>query len=169
MMAATMRRPVRVLLGLLLGLLAAGCASLPPPNLQPPDVSVADLALTDIGLDRLRFRVELEADNPNDFDMPLTNVRLDLTVFDVVLAEGFVVDSRVTLPALASRRVPVVFTVPTRRLLDVMQRFRSGSWNRFTYRLAGSARWGNTPFDVPFERSGDLDTLRRLAEIFGGG
>ena len=157
-----------MLLGLLLALLVAGCGSLPPANLQPPDVSVADLALTDIGLDRLRFRVELDADNPNDFDMPLTNVRLDLSVFDVVLAEGFVVDSRVTLPALASRRVPVVFTVPTSRLLDVMQRFRDGRWNRFTYRLSGSARWGNTPFDVPFERSGDLDTLRRLADIFGG-
>src|SRR5690606_20125517 len=96
--ASLPRRRVPILLGLLLALLVAGCGSLPPANLQPPDVSVADLALTDIGLDRLRFRVELDADNPNDFDMPLTNVRLDLSVFDVVLAEGFVVDNRVTLP-----------------------------------------------------------------------
>jgi LEA14-like dessication related protein len=169
MIVAPSRHPVARLIGLVLALFLAGCASLPPANLQPPDVSVADFALTDIGLDRLRFRLELDADNPNDFDMPLRNVRLDLTVFDVVLAEGFVVDSRVTLPALASRRLPVVFTVPTSRLLDVMQRFRGGSLNRFTYRLAGSARWGNTPFEVPFERSGDLDTLRRLLDIFGGG
>lgn len=149
--------------------LLAACGSLPPANLQPPDVSVVDLTLTDIGLDRLRFLAELQADNPNGVDVPLTDVRLDLTVFDVPLAQGFVVERRVTLPALGAQRVPVVFTVPTSRLLDVVERFKTGNWESFRYRLAGTANWGNTPFGVPFERTGDLDILKRLANLFGGG
>jgi len=147
--------------------LLAACGSLPPANLQPPDVGVSNVALTDIGLDRLRFQVLLETRNPNAVDVPLTNVRLDLTVFDVALAHGTVVERQVTLPAGGSLQVPVEFTVPTSRLLDVLDRFRNGNWDNFSYRLAGNANWGNTPFGVPFERSGNLDILKRLPIIFG--
>ncbi len=161
-----MNRARLLLVHLTLVLLAA-CGSLPPANLQPPDVSVSNLSLTDIGLDRLRFQVLLETRNPNAVDVPLTNVRLDLTVFDVALAHGTVVERQVTLPAGGSLQVPVEFTVPTSRLLDVLDRFRSGNWDNFSYRLAGNANWGNTPFGVPFERSGNLDILKRLSTIFG--
>lgn len=157
----------RLLLVHLLLLLLAACGSLPPANLLPPDVGVSNLSLTDIGLDRLRFQVLLDTRNPNAVDVPLTNVRLDLTVFDVALAHGTVVERQVTLPAGGSLQVPVEFTVPTSRLLDVIDRFRSGNWDNFSYRLAGHANWGNTPFGVPFERSGNLDVLKRLSTIFG--
>ena len=161
-----MNRARLLLVHLALVLLAA-CGSLPPANLLPPDVAVSNLALTDIGLDRLRFQVLLETRNPNAVDVPLTNVRLDLTVFDVALAHGTVVERQVTLPAGGSLQVPVEFTVPTSRLLDVLDRFRNGNWGNFSYRLAGNANWGNTPFGVPFERSGNLDILKRLPIIFG--
>ena len=72
-----------------------------------------------------------------------------------------------TLPARGRQQVPVEFTVPTSRLLDVLERFRSGNWDNFSYRLAGHANWGNTPFGVPFERSGNLDILKRLSILFG--
>jgi LEA14-like dessication related protein len=157
----------RLLLVHLTLILLVACGSLPPANLQPPDVGVSNLSLTDIGLDRLRFQVLLETRNPNAVDVPLTNVRLDLTVFDVTLAHGMVVERQVTLPAGGSLQVPVEFTVPTSRLLDVLDRFRSGNWDNFSYRLAGHANWGNTPFGVPFERSGNLDILKRLSIIFG--
>jgi LEA14-like dessication related protein len=163
-----MNRLKRLLVPFAVALLAA-CGSLPPSNLQAPEVGVSDLTLTDIGLDRLRFLVMLETVNPNEVDVPLTNVRLDLTVFDVALAQGTVVERQVLLPARGRQQVPVEFTVPTSKLLDVLDRFRSGNWDNFNYRLAGRANWGNTPFSVPFERSGNLDTLKRLAIIFGGG
>lgn len=158
---------VRLVLVALLASLLGACGSLPPANLQAPEVSVSDLVLTDIGLDRLKFLVTLDTANPNDVDVPLTNVRLDLTVFDVALAQGTVIERQVTLPSRGSRRVPVEFTVPTSRLLDVIARFRTGNWENFSYRLAGSANWGNTPFGVPFERSGNLDILKRLSILFG--
>ena len=148
-------------------LLLAACGSLPPANLQAPEVGVSDLTLTDIGLDRLRFQVMLETINPNDVDVPLTNIRLDLTVFDIALANGTVVERQVTLPSRGRQQVPVEFTVPTSRLLDVLERFRAGNWDNFSYRLAGHANWGNTPFGVPFERTGNLDILKRLSIIFG--
>lgn len=158
-------------IGLLLAHLAvvllSACSSLPPPNLQAPEISVGDLALTDIGLDRLKFLVTLETLNPNDVDVPLTNVRLDLTVFDVALAQGALIERQVTLPSRGRQLVPVEFTVPTARLLDVLERFRRGNWDNFNYRLAGHANWGDTPFGVPFERSGNLDILKRLSILFG--
>ena len=123
MIAATRRLPA--LLALLAALLH-GCAALPPANLQSPEITVSDLSLTDIGLDRLRFLVTFDALNPNDVDVPLTNVRLDLTVFDVVLAQGTMVERHVTLPSRGRQRVPVDFTVPTSRLLDVIARFKAG-------------------------------------------
>ena len=144
-----------------------GCAALPPANLQAPEVGVSDLELTDIGLDQLRFRVTLNALNPNEVDVPLTNVRLDLTVFDVALAQGTTIERRVTLPAGGRQRVPVEFTVPTSKLLDLIARFKTGNWDDFTYRLVGQANWGNTPFGVPFERTGNLDVLKRLLILFG--
>lgn len=158
----------RLLPAILLTCLLNACSALPPANLQPPEVAVADLALADIGLERLRFLVTLDTINPNDVDIPLTDVRLDLTVFDIAVAQGTVVQRQVTLPARGSRRIPVEFTVPTSRLLDLVARFRSGNWTDFSYRLSGQANWGNTPFQVPFERSGNLDILKRLAIVFGG-
>ncbi len=68
----------RLLPAILLTCLLNACSALPPANLQPPEVAVADLALADIGLERLRFLVTLDAINPNDVDIPLTDVRLDL-------------------------------------------------------------------------------------------
>ena len=109
----------------------------------------------------------LETINPNTVDVPLTNVRLDLTVFDIALAHGTVIERRVILPAGGSQQVPVEFTVPTSKLLDVLERFRSGHWDNFSYRLAGYANWGDTPYGVPFERSGNLDILKRLSILFG--
>ena len=156
------------LIATLFAVLLHACAALPPANLQAPDIGVSDLALTDIGLDRLRFLVTLDALNPNEVDVPLTNVRLDLTVFDVALAQGAMIERHVTLPAGGRQRVPVEFTVPTSKLLDVIARFKSGNWDDFTYRLAGQANWGNTPFGVPFERTGNLDVLKRLLILFGG-
>ena len=122
-------------------LLLAACGSLPPANLQAPEVGVSDV--------------------------PLTNIRLDLTVFDIALANGTVVERQVTLPSRGRQQVPVEFTVPTSRLLDVLERFCAGNWDNFSYRLAGHANWGNTPFGVPFERTGNLDILKRLSIIFG--
>lgn len=151
----------------LFALSSASCSVLPPANLRPPDVAIADLALTDIGLDRFKFRAALETFNPNDLVVPLTNVRVDLTVLDVKLAEGLVIERRVELPARGRTTIPVEFTVPTARLLDLITRFRTSGWATFDYRLAGSANWGDTPFGVPFERSGNLDVLKRLADIFG--
>lgn len=161
-----MNRTRRLLAPLAMALLAA-CSSLPPPNLQAPEVGVSNLSLIDIGLDRLRFLVMLETINPNTVDVPLTNVRLDLTVFDIALAHGTVIERQVMLPAGGRLQVPVEFTVPTSKLLDVLERFRSGNWDNFSYRLAGHANWGNTPFGVPFERSGNLDILKRLSILFG--
>jgi LEA14-like dessication related protein len=149
--------------------LGAGCGLMPPADLRPPEVAVADLTLTDIGLDRLKFKVLLQTTNPNDLVLPLTNVTMKLTAFGVELADGYVVERRLELPALGTATVPVEFTVPTSRLLDLLDRFRASNWDNFDYRLAGSANWGNTPFSVPFERTGNLDVLKRLSRLLGGG
>ncbi|MGE0803255.1 MAG: LEA type 2 family protein [Lautropia sp.] len=168
------RRPERrdgrrslVVLAAAAAVLPAACAALPPANLRSPEIAVADLALVDFGLDRLRLRAVLDTENPNDVVVPLTDIRMDLMVFGVALAQGFVVDRRVDLPARGRIAVPVEFTVPIGRLLDVVDRFRARGWEQFDYRLTGTANWGETPFPVPFERSGNLELLKRLPGILG--
>lgn len=156
----------RAVVAALLALLGA-CALVPPPNLRPPDIAIADLALTDIALDRLVFRVTVDTANPNDLPVPLTDIRMDLTVFGVELARGHVPQRRIELPALGRAAIPVEFTVPTGRLLDLLERIRNRGMDDLDYRLAGSARWGDSPFDIPFERSGNLDILRRLSGLLG--
>lgn len=158
---------IRRLLAVVAVALLSACQVLPPANLQSPEIAVSELALIDIGLDRLRFLVTLDTFNPNDVDVPLTDVRLDLQVFDIALAHGGVIERRVTLTSRGRQRVPVELTVPTGKLLDVLERLRSDDLENFSYRLAGHANWGNTPFPVTFERTGNLDILKRLSILFG--
>ena len=148
-------------------IVAGGCNSLPPPDLRTPRLEVADVSIRDVGLSELRFAVIVRADNPNDVDIPLTNLTFDLDVLDRPFASGIAVQPRVVLPRLARSDVPIEFTVPTMRLLDTVGQLATGRLSNLSYRFKGSANWGNSFIPIPFEKSGNLDVLRRLREALG--
>jgi LEA14-like dessication related protein len=73
----------------------------------------------------------------------------------------------ITIPARGSADLPLQLVVPTSRLLDAIGRARRlNDWSQFSYRIKGSANWGNSNFSVPFTREGSLDVIRKAIEVF---
>lgn len=144
-----------------LGALPA-CSALPPLDLKAPRLSFAGLSVPRAGLDEIEFLLTVIADNPNEVDVPLSNLRFDLELFGLPFASGAARDPRLTLPGRGTRQVPIAFTMPTSGLLDLVSKARSEGSGRLEYRLRGSANWGNSPFTIPFEKTGDLEALRKL-------
>ncbi len=144
----------------------AACSAFPPPDLKTPKLAFGSLSVPRIGLSEVDFLLTVVADNPNDLEVPLSNIRFDLDLFGQAFASGGTREPRLTLPRLGSREVPIEFTVPTSRLVDLISRVRADGAGRFEYRLRGSANWGSSPFAIPFEKTGDLDALRQLGRLF---
>jgi len=148
-----------------LALAAAACGVVPPIGLKPPKVTVADLAVRSLGLSEIRFALVLDAQNPNDVDVPLSNLRFDLDLMGRPFASGAALEPTVTLAAGTTQPVPIEFAVPTSRLLDLLREFGQADQRRLDYHLRGSANWGKSPFSIPFERRGEFETLQKLREL----
>lgn len=165
---AAARRAVRTSAALCVALaVAAGCGLLPPPDSKPPTVTLSDLSVTEVNLQRVRMTVRLEAHNPNSIDIPLSDVRFELALFGQPFTRGTVPEQRVTLPASASREVPVEFVVAASDLGALLRRLSAGPWPDAVWELKGSARWGASPLPIAFEKRGDSGSLRRLKELLG--
>ena len=52
-------------------------------------------------------------------------------------------------------------------VVDLVADAATGRLANLSYRLRGSASWGNSGFPIPFEKSGNLDVLRRMREVLG--
>lgn len=161
-------RRIVALAGVLALTLAAGCASLPPVNLQSPEVVLADIGITEIGLSEIRFEVVIEARNPNDVDVPMTNIRADLDLFGVPFATGVAPVGTIYLPKRGVQYVPMVFRVSTLRVLDSVKLARGMDWSKFSYRVRGTANWADSAVTLPFGRDGSLEVIKRAIEVFGG-
>lgn len=147
--------------------LPAACGMLPPPDLKSPKLDISDLSVLKLGLSELRFGLTLRADNPNDVDLPLSNLRFDLELLEQPFATGVVTESKVVIPRRGTKDVPVEFTVPTSRLLDLLKQVPRSDFAKLSYRLRGGAAWGWSGFPLSFEKRGDLDALRSLRELIG--
>jgi hypothetical protein len=145
----------------------AGCASVPPPNLKAPELSITHVSLARLGFETTRFEVLIEAWNPNAEDLPLSDVRLDLSLMGIALGSGTLPTDQLLLAGTTATRVPVTFAIPTARLLDVGLRLKTGGLSNAGYRLDGSARWGATGYRMPMVKEGNLDLLRRLGQLIG--
>ena len=145
----------------------SACNAFPPLNLKSPTLSFADFQVTQLGLSEIRFLLTVQADNPNEVDIPLSNLKFDLELLDRPFASGAGRDATLVLPARGTRAVPIDFTVPTVRLIDLVKGFRLTDVGSLAYRLKGSANWGSSGFSIPFDRRGDLEGLRKLLELIG--
>jgi LEA14-like dessication related protein len=160
------RRAALALLAAVAG--AAACGGLlPPPGLEPPTVAFTDLGIDSVSLDRVRFTVRIAARNPNPIDLPLSNVRVDLSLFGQPVAQGTVSEQRFTLPAGGARELPVAFTVATADLRAMLGRLVRSPSSDPVWEVRGSAHWGSSPLAIPFQRRGDAESLRKLRERLG--
>ncbi len=151
----------------LLATLLAACGLLPPANLVSPRISFVDFALRDIGLSEIRFTLVVSADNPNDVDVPLRDISFQLDLLGSAFADGSVANGRIDLPARGQREITVDFTASTSRLLAIFERLQGTGRAEPLYRLRGTASWAGSGIPIRFERSGDLEALRRLRQILG--
>ncbi len=145
----------------------SGCAGLPPADMIPPRVSVADVSFDQVGLTDIALTVTLELENPNVYELPLTDLRAELELLGRSFGSGWAREVSSVVPAKGRRTVPLAFNVPTTRLVDLLRAFRLGDAQRVGYRLSGSARWGEHGVRVPFERSGDLQAWSRALDGLG--
>jgi len=162
----------------LIATLAAACglastsscgALLPPADLRAPTVSFSDLSIESASLERVTLLVSLHATNPNPIDLPLSDVRFELSLLGQAVAQGEVTEKRFRLPAKGSLALPLRFTVATADLRAMLLRLALGAPADSAWALQGSARWGVSPLPIPFERRGDADSIRRLLrERLGG-
>ena len=143
----------------------AACSAIPPLDLKSPKIAVSGLSVRSLGLSEIAFLLTLNADNPNEVDIPLTDLVFDLELFGQPFASGAAQERSITLPRLASREVPIAFTVPTSKLVELISRLTGSDGDRFTYRLKGSAKWGSSPFPISFDKQGDLEALRQLEKL----
>lgn len=146
--------------------LTAGCA-LPPPDLKAPEISISDLTLDSLGFETTRFEVMIDARNPNADDITLTDVALRLTFLDVRIGNASLPTDRVLLAGERTTRIPVVFSMPTGRLLDLGVRLRDGALFAPSYKLEGSARWGDSFYRFPIVKEGRMDLRDSLGRLLG--
>jgi LEA14-like dessication related protein len=146
------------------GALASGCAWAPPPGMIPPSLSVSDFVIRDVGRDEVRFALTLQAQNPNDYQVPITDLRFELDLLGRPFASGNAVQRKVVLAPNATQPVPVEFTVPTSRLVAFVRDLSLVELTALSYRLKGSASWGDGIFTIPFERRGEFDVLRKFRD-----
>ncbi len=144
---------------------AAGCASLPPPDLKAPEVSISDLSLDGIGFDTTRFSVMVEARNPNTEDIRLSDVRVDLSVVGVKLGQAELPTDRLLLGGQTQTRIPMHFSIPSSRLLEIGSSLRDGALLKPSYVLSGSARWGDSGYRFPIVKEGKIDLRERFGRL----
>jgi LEA14-like dessication related protein len=164
------RRFVAALVAGACGLSGTACgALLPPANLVSPTISFSDLSIESASLDRVTLAVTVLAGNPNAIDLPLSDVRFELSLLGQSVAQGEVTEKRFRLPAKGSLALPLRFTVATADLRSMLLKLALGAPADSVWALQGTAHWGASPLPIPFERRGDADSIRRLLrERLGG-
>lgn len=153
-------------LGLPLLLLTVGGCSL---FFQRPSISVVDVSVGSVGLDGATAEIALEIDNPNRYDLDVSELRYSLAIPDdeedggwTVLLDRAVPDST-TVPGRETTRVTVEVPFEYSVLERAGETFlRRGA--RLPYRLRGHVRVTGpmTTVRVPFDREGLLDPLAEL-------
>lgn len=152
---ATSRDKVRWIGGAAAALALAACAALEPA--EPPRVSLSDVRLLGGGLLEQRLMVEVRIGNPNNFDLPLEGLTVDLDVNGYPFAQGYSNES-VTVPRLGEATVPVVATTTVFDM--VQQAFALNNRAAISYKLSGKAyikghKQGMTD-GIPYEKTGSL-------------
>nr|WP_281354717.1 LEA type 2 family protein [Roseospira navarrensis] len=135
--------------------LLAGCAG--PRALSPPDVALADVRFLRAGLFQQEVDLLLSVGNPNPEPMPLTGLRVALTVNGQPLARGYA-DRTATLPRLSTVTIPVRARIDSVDL--VRQILTLGNRSGVDYVLSGEAFGPSTGRGgLPFRSTGSLDVL----------
>ncbi len=147
-----------LLLGLL-GLLLAGCASI-PRDLRSPELSLVGVEAEDLSVFEQRLLVRLKVFNPNEVELPVRGIDLDVFLEGERLATG-TTERAFTVPARGEAEFDMrVRASAATALLKVLERGRKrdGEGQSLRYRIRGEVRTAlGLLRKLPFDEQGTLD------------
>ena len=130
----------------------AACAGL-PLNAQAPKISVAGVDVKSLGLFEQRFDLSLRVGNPNDFDLEIEGLDLDIEVNGLAFAQGLT-RTATLIPALSSTVLHVEAITQSKDLLQQIASLPPESAEEgVPYRIKGRIRTDRTGW-LPFDQSG---------------
>jgi LEA14-like dessication related protein len=141
-------------------LLAGGCS-----NLQQPTASFRSMKLDNIDANGFTMNFDIELQNPNDVELPLSAADYRLNLGDVEILQGKAKPDGM-LPAKGSRNVTLPVSVTYENLLAA-EKFIRQSGGNVPFRLDGGLNLGEglpivgNSLRVPLKYEGEL----RLAEL----
>lgn len=140
----------------LAGALALACASR-PRRLEPPDVHLAYLVPVSASVFEQEVRADLRIRNPNDVDLEIDGMRLELDVNGERLGTALG-NRRVRVPRLGDAQTSVVLVTTLSSLVRQIGLISvRDPAHGLEYRIAGEV-FLHRPFDaeLPFERTGRI-------------
>jgi LEA14-like dessication related protein len=146
-----------VLAGLLL--LLAACSSIPSP-FEKPQVSLAGISVGKISLLEQQFVLNLRVTNPNDYEIPINGLNVNLDLNQHAFAQG-VTNEKITLPRLGEKMVKLNVTTNLSNVWQQLKPLQNGEV-KLAYRIYGKVYAPLMPAGIPFERKGELDGLAGL-------
>lgn len=162
------RRALRALASLPVACALTACTYF-PVGMKAPVATVSEVSFSRLRGGDIVLLATLDVRNPNDIEMPLSDLRFELELFQSPFGTGRASGTGFTLPPNGAIGVPIEFTVPAARLAEALRDFRQAGDGLVPYRLRGSLRWGGAPLPLPFERSGQVDALRGLRDALRPG
>ncbi len=142
--------------------LPAGCHTL-PKDLEKPRVGLSGIAMKAVGLFEQRFNLLLSVQNPNNTELNLKGLSLELELNDQPFAT-LVSDQAVTLPRLGTAEITVEASTQLSGWLRQLRHYRHGDSRLLRYRLKGDVFAGPFGIRIPVEEKGEV----RLDDLAGG-
>jgi LEA14-like dessication related protein len=149
------RSRLRVFLPLTV-LFVTACASV-PHDMEPPKVGIANIAPKDLAVFEQRFDVQLRIQNPNDKEMVINGMRVDIELNDKEFGNGMS-GQKITVPRFGSEVMNVEVITGLSSFLKQAQGLSSTGRTKLRYRLKGTA-FVESPgtFKAPFDEKGEVD------------
>lgn len=149
-----------------LAALGACQGALPPASLIAPELRVSRMQLDGLQGGQARIGLTLEARNPNEVDLPLSQVQFEIRLFGLTVGSGRVDEPRFVLPARQTQVLPVTLELTNAALARALRRGLSdrimgNTDSASDWELQGSLRWGSIPVELPFRKQGRLEVLGR--------
>jgi LEA14-like dessication related protein len=142
---------------LLVGLVCAACATV-PPGIEPPKISIANIEPKDVTLFEQRFDVQLRIRNPNEEELTISGVRFEIDLNEREFAYGMS-GERVVVPRFGSQVVAAEMITGLSRLLRQFQELqKAGQSGKYRYRIKGTAFVdGPGVFRLPFDEKDEIE------------
>ena len=134
------------------------CAAL-GTRAEPPNVVLANIRLVDATLLAQHYRLDLQLQNPNDFDLVIDGLAAELLLNDHLFATG-VSNRPVTVPHYGSGVAQVEATGTLFGIFRQLSGLETSQTQSFRYQLRGHLSLRGA-WRLPFDQTGEISLVPR--------